>query len=811
MTSVAFVERPTPACLPDVAQDDIPVFVDVGAQRHQTATIAEIMERVGRLGNVDEGLNAGDGRRRGAALLLSCLSGFDGATWQQRWEASGLDAAGPTGFRQVVCDKAGLPAPSPNRLWLLSGGLGALLALDVVRPSFEFVLGARFNHCWSRLLAWRHDPHADVLDRVPCTSQTRSQATALLARLVVITGRPVAAVTAADLLTYRAGVLRRRTQTVGLAHVWLCLAHLGTVDGSLPQALRRGQRSVSELVDRYDLASRPVRDLLIVYLTERSVSVDYSTLRCLVTDLCLRFWKQVEQIAPGIDTIDLSDAVADEWKRTARWRTTPNGARVPRRGVLGTLMTVRGFYADLIQLAHQEPARWAQWACRSPVSEAEIKGYRKWRLSLQSEMHERTRIRAVRVGELADAAERNYHDKRALLEAGRRARPGEQFRHGSTTYLRMDHAAHELAHPRLVAVDAAGEPVGDPFDIVFEEEDAFWGFAVIEVLRHTGIRIEELLELTQLDIHEYDHRDPVVGKVLLLHISPSKQDRERMVVIAPELAAVFAAIARRVRAAVGSNDVALPSLVAYDYAECVNSEPLPFLFQRTAGRGFKGTTRPMQKTYVARVINKVVHAAGLTGTDGQPLRFTAHDFRRIFATDALAAGLPPHIIQKLMGHTDLRTTQGYTAIFPDDIIRSHRAFIDNRRRLRPSDEYRDITDQEWEDFEEHFAKRKIAIGDCMRAYGTNCVHEYACEQCKLARPDEAAEPRLRRSRQGLVEQLDEARQCGWLGETERLDHILAAVDEKLDEINRARRRITIVDAPTRRRNTVDDVAVPRRR
>jgi hypothetical protein len=112
--------------------------------------------------------------------------------------------------------------------------------------------------------------------------------------------------------------------------------------------------------------------------------------------------------------------------------------------------------------------------------------------------------------------------------------------------------------------------------MVFEEEDAFWGFAVVEVLRHTGIRIEELLELTQLDPHDYDHRDPTVGKVLLLHISPSKQDRERMVVVAPELAAVFAAMARRIRAAVASTDTALPSLVAYDYAECVNSEPLPF-------------------------------------------------------------------------------------------------------------------------------------------------------------------------------------------------------------------------------------------
>ena len=181
----------------------------------------------------------------------------------------------------MVCDTAGL-TPSPNRLWLLSGGLGALLALDVVRPSFQFVLGARLNHCWSRLLGWRRDPHADILDRVPCTSQTRSQATALLARLVVVTGRPVAELTTADLLAYRTGVLSCRKQTVGLAHLWLCLADLGIIEGSLHQALRRGQRSVTELVDRYDLASRPVRNLLIAYLTERSLSIDYSTLRSLV-------------------------------------------------------------------------------------------------------------------------------------------------------------------------------------------------------------------------------------------------------------------------------------------------------------------------------------------------------------------------------------------------------------------------------------------------------------------------------------------------------------------------------------------------
>lgn len=608
-------------------------------------------------------------------------------------------------------------------------------------------------------------------------------------------------------------MLARSNQTVGLGHLWLCLADAGIVQGSLAEALRPGRRSVTELVDRYQLASRPVRNLLIAYLTERAVNVDYSTLRGLVTHLCLRFWKQVETVAPGIDTIGLPDDVAAAWKDAVRWRIDHNGRRVPRRGVMDTLMTVRGFYADLIQLAHEDPGRWAQWACRPPVSEAEVKAYRKWRLSLRSEMHQRTRARAVHVGELADVAERTWHRMWVLLEAGRAAGTGEQFTVESTTWRRVDGASHPQAHPRIVAIDADGNPVGERLDLVIEEEDAFWGVTVVEVLHHTGIRIEELLELTQLDLHTYHHPDPAVGMVLLLHVNPSKQDRERMVVIPLELAAVFAAMARRIRAAVGSTDTALPALVAYDYGECVNSEPLPFLFQRTAGRGFKGTTRPMHKTYVARVLNKVVAAADVRGPDGARLDYTAHDFRRIFATDALAAGLPPHLIQKLMGHATLATTQGYAAVFPDDIIRAHRAFIHNRRSLRPADEYRVVIPEEWDEFEQHFAKRKIAIGDCMRAYGTNCVHEYACEQCKLARPDPGAQARLERTRDGLLEQLDEARQRGWLGEIERLEHITAAVDDKLHEIERARRRLRVVEvavspAPSAKRSTSTLTVVP---
>lgn len=76
------------------------------------------------------------------------------------------------------------------------------------------------------------------------------------------------------------------------------------------------------------------------------------------------------------------------------------------------------------------------------------------------------------------------------------------------------------------------------------EEDAFWAWAVIETLRHTGVRVEELLELTHLALVSY--RLPDSGEVVpLLQIVPSKSNEERLLLVTPELASVLATVVCR--------------------------------------------------------------------------------------------------------------------------------------------------------------------------------------------------------------------------------------------------------------------------
>jgi hypothetical protein len=60
-----------------------------------------------------------------------------------------------------------------------------------------------------------------------------------------------------------------------------------------------------------------------------------------------------------------------------------------------------------------------------------------------------------------------------------------------------------------------------------EDERAFWAWACVEVFRHTGVRIEELLEITHRSFVSYTL--PTTGEVIpMLQITSSKTDKKRL-------------------------------------------------------------------------------------------------------------------------------------------------------------------------------------------------------------------------------------------------------------------------------------------
>ncbi|MGW0820687.1 integrase [Streptomyces sp. NPDC002845] len=145
--------------------------------------------------------------------------------------------------------------------------------------------------------------------------------------------------------------------------------------------------------------------------------------------------------------------------------------------------------------------------------------------------------------------------------------------------------------------------------------------------------------------------------------------------------------------------------------------------------------------------------------------------------------MPPHIAQIICGHKDINTTMGYNSVYPHDAIEAHRAFIARRRALRPAEEYRTATAEEWDQFLGHIEKRTVSVGTCARAFGSPCIHEHACVRCSLLRPDPPRRTRSEEIRDNLIARIAEAEREGRPGEGEGLQVSLAGAEERLAQLD----------------------------
>jgi hypothetical protein len=98
--------------------------------------------------------NGVNDRRRGAQFVLEHLSRYEGQTWQERWEASGLNDAG-----RPIADIAKGPELSGRTL---QRGLRALFCIRVLRPSLAAFYTTRLIRYSDNFQKLQDDP---LLDR----------------------------------------------------------------------------------------------------------------------------------------------------------------------------------------------------------------------------------------------------------------------------------------------------------------------------------------------------------------------------------------------------------------------------------------------------------------------------------------------------------------------------------------------------------------------------------------------------------------------------------------------------------------------
>ena len=648
-------------------------------------------------------------RRRGLVSVIEWLAAHPGQTWQERWQATGADALGNAGWWRPSLD--GLQAGSMRHGSSVSVtsnlrvSLNLLVCADAIRPSLHWLLTPFAPHHLATDMARVRDQEgfAELAARCSASGAGATMARSIMRRaatIVAAKGGFISDITVGDCLELeelQGAGMRRTNRGAGL---YDALHSMGVFGAGAPSTLRafatQGQLSPEQMLQRFGIEYEPVRHLLTEYLLERAPSLDHTTLRGLAATLGRLFWRDLEIHHPGISSLNLAPDVAVAWKQRILLKITraagPGGQVIEthdlRSNGRAELGQVRAFYLDIAQWAMEEPARWGPWAAPLPVRREDLARMKEIRRR-KSRMDQRTRERLPALPALVASVQAQARVSAGRLAAAKAAGPGQEF----TCHGEVLHRAPARSGP--TAKIWSEDPVTRTRrDLTGEEDRAFWTWVAIETLRHTGIRIEELCELSHHSLVQYT--PPASTELIpLLQIAPSKTDTERLLVISPELADILASVIHRIREPAG----AVACVAAYDSHERVWNPPMPLLFQRRIGGVNRSIPPDTIREWICRAVPVTSTADGsLSNPAGQPLRFTPHDFRRIFITDAVLHGMPPHIAQLIAGHRDINTTMGYKAVYPEEAINGHRAFIARRRALRPAEEYRTPTDEEWQEF-----------------------------------------------------------------------------------------------------------------
>lgn len=157
--------------------------------------------------------------------------------------------------------------------------------------------------------------------------------------------------------------------------------------------------------------------------------------------------------------------------------------------------------------------------------------------------------------------------------------------------------------------------------------------AVLETFYGTGLRVSELCGLTQDDLHPEEGYLRCTGK----------GNKERVVPIGRQALQWIADYVEHTR----------PGLP--------QAEDTRVLFLTRFGRPF--TRQGMWK-----LIKRYAHQAGIVKN------VTPHTLRHSFASHLLANGAPLRIIQEMLGHADISTTQQYTHIDTNRLKSIHHQF-----------------------------------------------------------------------------------------------------------------------------------------
>ena len=276
----------------------------------------------------------------------------------------------------------------------------------------------------------------------------------------------------------------------------------------------------------------------------------------------------------------------------------------------------------------------------------------------------------------------------------------------------------------------------------------------LTVLRGAGLRIGELLDLELNCVVDYGPTGT------WLRVPLGKLNSERSVPLDEATTAALTAWTIR-----RGSQRALP--------HSKDGRLVDFLFLERGRR--PGAAR------IERGLAEAVRAAGLTGTDGTPLRVVPHQLRHTYATGLANAGMSMQALMALLGHTTPEMTLRYATLASPAL---HTAYETAMGRMRPrlpiAPVGKPIVPDRVEWLRAEMLKTRVAHGYCARELAAEaCPYANICETCENFLPAAEFLPTLAAQVADVRELRDDATDRGWTSEIARHERVIDSLDKHL--------------------------------
>jgi site-specific recombinase XerD len=475
---------------------------------------------------------------------------------------------------------------------------------------------------------------------------------------------------------------------------------------------------VPDIVAKYAIPDR-FQALTLLYLETATTRLNWSL--GYVQQVCLAiatFWQYLAQHYPEIGEPAQvlpthGKAFIEEQLRLARTGVPEGAGDGLAASAYNRLLTVRTFFSDVCQWATETGSPFAAYAPRTPpLSRRELS---------RREFEQARKQVAERLKATIFDLERELPKIRA-------------------------YALHcwVLAEGQLQA-EPQSTAAADA------EAEAFWNWALLELLVQSGVRVEEATELTTLD--GLKRQLPDGRRYYLLHVKPSKFERARLIPIGDGLGRVIAEMMRHIKRFYRTDTI--PFCDRWDYTARKQGVRAPYLLQ---GLGHPSV---ISDAVVRRRLRALSQRAGAKTSDGSPLILHPHDCRRMFASEHLNNNVPVHVIQALLGHATLDTVMVYAKLYPTRLVEEYRKAVRGvYSAIHGQESLRNPSAEEWAAFESSCSLRDMGTHVCALPTGDYCPRGLVCLGCVHAQPKKSAAPVFRRMLASHERELAAARQRG---------------------------------------------------